>query len=100
MSAAPLTPSTKPRTPKAIRGIVWFVRDYASRHRHPANRMAHVVGVPLAPFGTLYLLFAGRFVPAAAAFAGGYLLQWAGHQAEGNEVGEWILVKHIAGRLR
>ncbi len=29
---------------------------------------------------------------------GGYVLQWIGHMIEGNDVGEWILVKKMLGR--
>jgi hypothetical protein len=100
MSPPPVTPVATPRLPKPLRGVAWFARDYASRHRHPTNRALHLIGVPLAPFGTLYLLLAGNAAPAAAAFACGYALQWAGHHTEGNEVGEWILIKTIARKLR
>jgi hypothetical protein len=78
----------------------WFLRDYISRHQHPWNRALHVVGVPLAPILFLYLLFRGHFAAAGAAFAAGYTLQWLGHRIEGNEVGEWILLKRLVGRLR
>jgi hypothetical protein len=100
MSHTPVTAGAKPRVPKPLRGVAWFVRDYASRHRHPGNRALHLVGVPLSPFGTLYLLAMGSLPLAAGSFASGYLLQWAGHRLEGNEVGEWILIKTIAGKLR
>jgi hypothetical protein len=77
----------------------WFVQDYVSRHRHPANRALHVVGVPLAPVLCLYLLLTGQLPTAAAAFTVGYTLQWLGHRIEGNEVGEWILIRGIFRRL-
>jgi hypothetical protein len=81
-----------------MKAIAWFFRDYASRHRNNRNRLAHLVGVPLAPFGCLALLVLGEFRIAAACFLAGYLLQWAGHRAEGNEVGEWILIKFLAAK--
>jgi len=81
-----------------MKGIVWFFTDYASRHRNPWNRAFHVVGVPLAPFGCLALLALGYWRAAAAAFVLGYLCQWIGHRIEGNEVGEWILIKWLAMR--
>jgi hypothetical protein len=28
----------------------------------------------------------------------GYFLQWLGHRAEGNDVGEWALIKRMIGR--
>jgi hypothetical protein len=79
--------------------IRWFLMDYASRHRHPWNRALHVVGVPLAPCLCLFWLLQGQLLAGGAAFAAGYSLQWLGHQLEGNEVGEWILIKKLAGRL-
>jgi hypothetical protein len=88
-------------TPKEcpfVNGIRWFVRDYVSRHRHPWNVALHLVGVPLAPFGVLMLLIVGELELAGVFFVAGYLLQWAGHTIEGNEVGEWILIKYLARR--
>jgi hypothetical protein len=82
-----------------VKGIRWFVRDYVSRHRHPANAGLHLVGVPLAPFGVIALLIAGEPAIALVFFLAGYALQWVGHAIEGNEVGEWILIKYIARRL-
>ena len=81
-----------------MKGIKWFFRDYASRHRNPWNVAFHVVGVPLAPFGCLALVALGRFSWAAAFFVAGYLCQWIGHTIEGNDVGEWILIKYLARR--
>jgi len=77
-----------------------FVRNYISRHANPLNGALHLVGVPLAPFLCLYLLARGRFRAAAMAFVAGYALQWAGHTIQGNEVGEWTLVKDMAAKLR
>jgi hypothetical protein len=83
-----------------VRGRVgWFVRDYLSRHEDPRSQALHLVGVPLAPIGCTYLLLRGRYRQAWRAFLVGYSLQWLGHRLEGNEVGEWILVKNVARRL-
>jgi hypothetical protein len=76
-----------------------FVRNYISRHRDPGNAFFHVFGVPLAPFLCLYLLARGRFRGALMAFIAGYFLQWVGHTLQGNEVGEWVLVKNLAARV-
>lgn len=76
-----------------------FFVDYMSRHTNNWNRAFHVVGVPLAPFLFLYFVVRRRPVEAAATFVVGYLLQAIGHSIEGNEVGEWILIKRIAGRV-
>lgn len=80
-------------------GPAWFVRDYLSRHRNPWNRALHLVGVPIAPVGSAYLLARGRAGEARNALVVGYALQWLGHRIEGNEVGEWILVKSLARRV-
>lgn len=79
--------------------IAWFVRDYLSRHRNPWNRALHLVGVPLSPLATLVLAVLGEWRAAVVTFVIGYALQILGHRIEGNEVGEWILVKSLAGRL-
>jgi hypothetical protein len=80
-------------------GVDRFVRDYMSRHRNPWSRALHLVGVPTAPIYSTYLLVRGRFRKAGKAFVVGYSLQWLGHRIEGNELGEWILVKKLAARL-
>ena len=82
-----------------MNAIRWFVRDYAARHRHPASRALHLVGVPLAPFLFLYLLDPGPVRAGRGAFAAGYGLQWLGHTIEGNEVGEWLLLKWLVRRM-
>ena len=82
-----------------MKWIRWFVSDYLSRHRNPWSRLLHLAGVPLAPFLFLYLLLRGEYPAAGAAFVSGYGLQWLGHRIEGNEVGEWTLLKSIWRRL-
>jgi hypothetical protein len=81
-----------------------YLREYMSNHRNGANRALHVVGVPLAPWGGLYLLVTGRFTAALGALVVGYGLQWIGHRIEGNEMGDLRLIKqlvgHVAGRRR
>jgi hypothetical protein len=76
-----------------------FIIDYCKRHAHPVNAVLHLVGVPLAFFG-LYLLFAREPILGGAALVGGYFLQYIGHRAQGNEVGEVTLIKAIIRRLR
>jgi hypothetical protein len=80
--------------------VTRFVRDYLSRHRNPWNRALHLAGIPIAPVGSAYLLARGRAREAGRALAVGYALQWLGHRIEGNEVGEWILLKSLARRVR
>ncbi|UCG15193.1 MAG: DUF962 domain-containing protein [Phycisphaerales bacterium] len=81
----------------------WLTR-WAERHRHPACRVLHAIGIPM-------LVLAGvaagcqlaerrwdRWYLPAALFAGSYLLQWIGHRIEGNDPGEIILIKRLLGR--
>ena len=83
---------------KVVNSVRWYVADYMSRHANPWSRVLHLLGVPLAPFGCLYLLVRGELAMAGMAFVAGYALQWLGHHIEGNEVGEVILLKKLARR--
>lgn len=74
-----------------------YLRDYTSNHRNAANRAFHVLGIPLAPWGGLYLLMRGRVAVAFAALVIGYGLQWIGHRIEGNRMGDWLLIKQLVG---
>lgn len=75
--------------------VSWFVKDYVERHAHPVNASLHIVGVPAAFLGLFYLV-TGRDVGKGAILVFlGYLLQYLGHQAQGNEVGEVTLLKNI-----
>ncbi len=76
-----------------------FIIDYCQRHAHPTNAVLHLVGVPLAFFG-LYRLFTGEPGLGWAALIGGYVLQYIGHQAQGNEVGEVTLIKAIVRGIK
>lgn len=78
--------------------IVAFVIDYCQRHAHPVNAVLHIIGVPLAFYG-FYLLFVGQPLNALIDIFLGYLFQYLGHRAQGNEVGEVILIKKIWKRL-
>jgi hypothetical protein len=71
-----------------------FVVDYVKRHAHPVNAMLHLVGVP-AVFVGIYYLVVGRPLFAAGLVVIGYFLQYLGHRAQGNEVGEVTLIKYI-----
>lgn len=73
--------------------------DYYDRHKHPVNAALHVIGVPMVFYG-LWKLIGGRFAGGAGLITLGYVLQYFGHQAQGNEVGEVTLIKNIARRIR
>lgn len=77
-----------------MKAVVNFLIDYFQRHAHPVNAVLHIIGVPAAFFG-FYLFFTGAFEKAAACVFFGYLLQYLGHRAQGNEVGEVTLIKHL-----
>ncbi len=71
------------------------LRGWRERHRLPFNFYIHMIGIPLAVSG-VFLLF---FFPwwGVGAIVIGYLLQWIGHRAEGNDVGEWAAIKRLLG---
>ena len=73
--------------------------NWLERHQHPFNRGIHFLGIPLAIAGVfLFVCWPwDEWFWGASAFAGGYLLQWIGHQVEGNDLGEWAAVKRLLG---
>jgi hypothetical protein len=68
------------------------------RHRHPFNFWIHLIGIPLAVTGVVLLCW-----PEVSWFWGlgalvlGYVLQYVGHQIEGNDLGEWAGIKKLLG---
>lgn len=83
---------------KVLKAIAAFLVDYCQRHAHPVNAILHIIGVPAAFYG-FYLLFTGAFALAMLFIFFGYLLQYLGHRAQGNEVGEVTLIKLLWRRL-
>jgi hypothetical protein len=73
-----------------------ILRRWRERHRHPFNFWIHLVGIPLAVTGVVWL-WNGRWWWGAAAFVVGYFLQYLGHRVEGNDVGEWAAIKRLFG---
>ena len=78
--------------------VIAFCIDYGQRHKHPVNAVLHVFGVPAA-FTGIYFLFQRKPAEGAALIFVGYLLQYLGHKAQGNEVGEVTLIKNIYKRI-
>ena len=74
--------------------IVKVYKSWAIRHVNPVNYALHMVGIPLAVAGIIYW-FLQQWLLGTVLFFIGYLLQYIGHRIEGNEVGEWILIKKI-----
>lgn len=72
------------------------LRNWRERHQHPFNFAIHLLGIPLAVAG-LVLLFVLPWYWGVGALILGYLLQFAGHAVEGNDVGEWAAVKRMLG---
>jgi hypothetical protein len=66
------------------------------RHQHPFNFAIHMLGIPLAVVGVVLLFFPPWYWGVGAIFLG-YLLQYIGHAVEGNDVGEWALIKRLLG---
>ncbi len=75
-----------------------FITNYVARHQNRANQVLHLVGVPLTFVCSIILLIQQRPEWAAAAFVGGYILQFIGHTIEGNDAGELIVIKRMLGK--
>jgi hypothetical protein len=71
-------------------------KNWLLRHRNSFNFWIHMLGIPLA-FAGIPLLFFLPWYWGIGAIVAGYLLQWLGHQVEGNDVGEFIPVKRMLG---
>jgi hypothetical protein len=96
MTAEPTAPA-RPRRP-----LLAFLRrrleGWRLRHQLPFNFWLHMVGIPLALTGVVLLFVPGvEWYWGVAAFVVGYLLQWVGHKAEGNDLGEWAGIKRLFG---
>lgn len=74
-----------------------FLRNYAERHRHPVNIVLHAVGLPVTFALPVWFLIDGNRFAALGCFVGGYVLQFMGHAAEGNDAGEIVLLKKALG---
>ena len=99
--SAPETPAPPARGSRlARRPVLRFLKRrldaWMLRHRLPFNFWLHVVGIPLALAGVVLLFFLPWYW-GVGAFVLGYLLQWVGHRAEGNDVGEWAALKRLLG---
>jgi len=75
-----------------------FRTNYVARHQNRANKVLHLIGVPLTFVVPVVMLVMQRPNLAAAAFVGGYVLQIVGHAIEGNDAGELILIKKALGK--
>lgn len=92
--AAPSAPTSR-RWP-ILRFLRRRLQGWRLRHQLPFNFVIHLIGIPLAVSGVVMLFFLPWYW-GVGAFMLGYLLQWIGHLAEGNDVGEWAAIKRLLG---
>jgi len=95
------TPSAvTPEQPRPRRPVLNFLKrrwqGWRLRHQLPFNFAIHLIGIPLACAGVVMLIFLPWYWGVGALVLG-YLLQWIGHQAEGNDLGEWAAIKKLLG---
>jgi hypothetical protein len=90
---SPTAPS-RPRRP-VLRFLKKRLQGWRLRHQLPFNFWIHLLGIPLALSGLVLFFFDWRW--GLVTFVSGYLLQWIGHLAEGNDLGEWAAVKRLLG---
>src|SRR4051794_12410830 len=87
--------------PRRRRPVIDFLRrrleGWRLRHQLPFNFAVHLVGIPLAVAGVALLFAPLPWYWGVGAIVVGYLLQWVGHLAEGNDLGEWAAVKRLLG---
>jgi len=90
------TPSFFARRPLR-RAMRRALGNWLERHRHPFNFWIHVIGIPLAVAGVVLVLSLpwSQWYWGVAAFVVGYVLQYAGHHVEGNDLGEWAAIKRL-----
>ncbi|MFA6132953.1 MAG: Mpo1-like protein [Phycisphaerae bacterium] len=70
-------------------------RNWRGRHLNAVSFALHVVGIPACFVAAPILLLLRHWEWAAWCFAGGYVLQFAGHWIEGNRSGEELLLRRI-----
>jgi hypothetical protein len=75
------------------------LKGWRLRHQLPFNFYIHLIGIPLALSGVVLLLALpwDQWYWGVGAFVLGYLLQYVGHLAEGNDLGEWAAIKRLLG---
>jgi hypothetical protein len=95
MSDPPNASAALPRRRPVLRFLRRTLRNWQERHRLPFNFAIHLIGIPLALAGLVLLFFAWPW--GLGALVLGYFLQYLGHRAEGNDVGEWAAVKRLVG---
>src|SRR5262249_11145668 len=91
--------SSQRRNFRLLRAISSFPRraiaNWRERHQLPFNFWLHMLGIPLAMAGLVLLFFEPWW--GFGGFVVGFLLQFIGHRAEGNDLGEWAGIKRLFG---
>lgn len=72
------------------------LRGWLERHQLSFNFWLHMVGIPLALTGVVLWCYSD-WEWGTVCFVLGYVLQYVGHRAEGNDVGEWAAIKRLLG---
>ncbi len=86
------------------RGQPKWLHGWLERHQSPLSFWLHMIGIPLAVAAVVlaaYQLWLWRWDlwwRPVLLLAAGYAFQIIGHWHEGNDVGEWILIKKLLGR--
>jgi hypothetical protein len=100
METAPTTPAAPAPVGRPRRPLLNFLRrrlqGWRLRHQLPFNFAIHLIGIPMAVSG-VFMLFFLPWYWGVSAFVLGYLLQYIGHLAEGNDLGEWAAIKRLLG---
>src|SRR5262245_18266480 len=95
--------ATQAPAPARRRPLLRFLRTrlegWRLRHQLPFNFWVHMVGIPLALAGVVFLFALPweQWYWGVGAFVLGYLLQYLGHRVEGNDMGEWAAIKRLCG---
>jgi hypothetical protein len=92
----PALPSAS-AAPHGRRPLRKILRNWRLRHQHPFNFWIHLAGIPLAVAGVVLLFAVDGWYWGVGALILGYVLQYVGHQVEGNDVGEWAAIKRLLG---
>jgi hypothetical protein len=93
-------PPTEPLPTR--RPVLRFLRrryeGWRLRHQLAFNFWIHLIGIPMAVAGVVLLLWPGiDWYWGVLTIVLGYVLQYIGHLAEGNDLGEWAAVKRLLG---
>ncbi len=89
--------------PQKKRFLATRLEGWMLRHQLAFNFWIHMIGIPMAVISLFLLLaapFINDYVPWYWSVGGivlGYVLQWIGHLAEGNDLGEWAAIKRLLG---